>query len=124
VLEVPTIKIERAHTDVRTWGSFAGAQHLRWPGPSPLLTGGRLDFDRRNLQHFRAEFWNLRASWLAPVRAHALHNRCETAGRRSNQFSLLRNFTTSPMTATVGGPIFSLIATSAMFANVPSIDCW
>ena len=67
---------------------------------------------------------NWRESWLACSRVRVTTMRWPNNERLSNQLSFDRNFTTSPITVTVGANNFALAAASATSASVASIDCW
>src|SRR5882724_10088748 len=66
---------------------------------------------------------NWRENWLACSRVRVTTMRWPNSGRFSNQFSFERSFTTSPITVTAGEEKFSAVASSAMSASVPAMDC-
>ena len=65
---------------------------------------------------------NCRESWLACSRVRVTTIRRPNNLRFSNQLSFDRNFTTSPITVTVGADSFARAAASAMVARVPSTE--
>ena len=63
-------------------------------------------------------------SALAWLRERVTSTRLPNRGRESNQFSLSRRRTTSPMTTATGGPMSDFRALPTMSASVPTTVRW